>query len=484
MASPEIPVLKHVEELIQQGEFRLAREALLRFRRRNLEARERVYYCSLLRRSGLSLEAIKVLHPWVYPKSRSTYLATAEERLEYASCLVRLEVLSEAERILLSLDHEQHPVAWLRLGLLHTVRWDYETANRCFERYIEHSRAEPYDRLIAQVNLLQGYTYLEKVNDAKRLADELFTALDPTQHKLLLAAVFELRAEVARLEEKFDAAFGFIQKGHTLLDDVQTIDGFLIRKQKAVIEAYFMRSTKPLEQVRKEARERKAYESLRDLDFHTAILSRNSLLLNAVYWRTQSPSYKQRVFLAAERGGLKLNTESFRQGPANKGACFDLQAQALTGTHAHLKPNSALARLFKALVSEGYKPAKLFDLFAAVYGDEIFFPESSPDKMHQLIKRLREFLIEARLPAEITCQGSQYRMVLGGKLNLSQTNHFVPAWEEALRTKTQTREFTAALAQKVWDCSLRTTLRRIEDLKTRGRVQFIGNTRSRRFHFV
>lgn len=475
----KLNVLEKIESLIKAGQIQLARAQLLKTKSSQISPIDLVLFCSLLRRAGLSVEVLKILQPLVYPKARSAVVATVEEKLEYASNLVRIGVLNEAERILNSIDAQKYPDVFIRRGFLVISRWDYDAANRFFRQYLEHPQAEAYSVLIAQVNILQGLVNLKKTEEAWALAQELLNKLDPIQNKLLLAAVYEFCSEIFRLKKDQQRALEYIRLGKTLLIGTNTIDEFLLRKQEQIV----LQNKDAFDLLRAEAVERKHYESIRDLDFQKALLTKDERLLNQVHWKTMSKSYKERILSQAHEKGLQLNREIF-QFKKNKGMVFDLESHSLDGTTVFLKKDKAEARLFAALLSEGYKPIKIFDLFALVYPDEIFFPLFSSDKMHQLIKRLRHFIAKAKLPLKILCQNEEYKVEVTGNFSLSFGKIFRSEWERKWKTSIGSKYFSISEAQNFWGCSLRTTLRRLDEIKKAGRFQTKGKTRATRYRFI
>lgn len=474
--------LDDIESLIKRGLLNQARSALQTLSPKKISPVDLVFYCSLLRRAGLSVLAIKTLQPLVYPSARKAMVATSDERLEYASCLVRLGILNEAERIFRSIDSNMHPVVLIRLGFLFISRWDFQNANECFKAYVAQPKNDPYEVLIGKVNLLQGFVNLRELSEAEALADQLSEELDPVQNRLLLAAVYEFRAEVFRLQRKFSEGLKEVARGKALLAGDHSLDEFLLRKQEAIIAAHRTRDGDHLLTLRAEAAEWKHFESLRDLDLHRALITKDVRLLEKVYWGTQSKAYKKRILELASIEEVQVRS-SFYQFHKNKGIVFNVETGALVGAKAEVKKEKLLSKLLRVFVSESYKPLKISDLFSGVYEQEIFFPESSPDKMHQLLRRLQSFIIEAELPLSIVCKGNAYRLLVHGNFSLSSENVVVESWERSLKKSQRRSLFDAEGAQALWNCSRRTAFRRLLELKERGRIEVIGKTRSARYRF-
>ena len=361
-----------IDALIKSGQVEKAKAQLLDLPLEAVYGVDLVFYCSLLRRVGLSLKAIKLLNPMIYPKARSAQIATTEEKLEYAACLVRLGILVEAERILNSIDAHLFPIVLIRKSFLCISRWDYESSNQFLLQYISHPKASSYEVLVAKVNLLQGYVLLDEFAKAEVLFFELINILDPLKNRLLLAAVYEFGTELERLKNNYDSSFKYIEHAKRIIGDDNSIDAFLIRKQELILQVYSqlgVQNKLSLANLRNEAVRRKHYESIRDIDLHLAIINRNEVLLNKVYWGSQSIFYKKRVLKLAEKFNLNVNTDFFKF-KKNKGHCFDIMSGEMHGANLaeYVKPHQALHRLLTALFSETYKPIRLLDLF-----DQVFF---------------------------------------------------------------------------------------------------------------
>jgi hypothetical protein len=77
-----------------------------------------------------------------------------------------------------------------------------------------------------------------------------------------------------------------------------------------------------------------------------------------------------------------------------------------------LKVGQVLHRLLVALGSDFYRPWRIAPLHFRVFPNEFFNPTSSPHRVHEAIRRLREWFVEFGLPLVIEEEGGAYR--LGG----------------------------------------------------------------------
>lgn len=481
--------LSQVEILIQAGLLGSARKQLSLISAQDLYAADIVYLCSLLRRSGNNERAIQILQPLIYPKARRALTATTEEKLEYASCLVRLEITAEAARVLDTISIVLHPIALIRKSFLCISNWDYEQSNKYLMQYIEHTKATPYDRLIAQVNLLQGYVLLENITLAEPLYHNLCSLLDANVHKLLLAATYEFGSEIDRLKLNYTEALIKINLANQLINNDSGLDGFLIRKQEWIVKSYATENKSidlKYNHIKMEAQLLKHYESLRDLDLHYAVLTKNSELLTQVYWKTKSQYYKNRVSKVAHNNNLSINKVKYQYNKCDikKNIIFNLNHATFNKQNIYLSKNKALHRLFMALLSEGYRPIKLYDFFCTVYSDEVFVPEHSNTKIRQLLKRLRHQLAKLELPITIVCKNDNYYLHINANLIVIENINTPPSWYKLLIKKYRQIYFNNQDAQKVWGMSKRSSIRRINELKNLGLIKAYGKTNNRKYKIV
>lgn len=484
-------IFSEIDQWIKQGQLDQAKQALNGIDPRALSRSEVVDYCALLRRAGLILKALEVLHPVIYPKGRKIVQAHESEKLEYASSLVRLEIFTEAERILQTVTVHSHPEVLIRRSFIRIAYWDYEQANHLLMNYIEHPKAQPYEKLIAQVNLLQGLVSLEKTQEARELLRSLIQNLDAEKNKFLLSAVYEFAAELERINKDYKSALGWIEKAKVLLRDSKSIDGFLLRKQEALVLCYSPRGQKHIPlllELQKEAQQIKQYESFRDLDLHLALLTQDLSRLNKVYWGSSSEFFKQRVLNLATAQRLKVQTDSY-QFKKNKGVCFDLQSGNMKSLAASQSPTSmksqqAVHRLLRTFLCEFYKPLQLMDLFNGVFPNEIFFPQSSADKMYQLLKRARQFLKNSDLPLTIHYQKKNYKLKIEGNFTLTAGISFSAPWEKQLRDQFKHKRFQVEETMQLWSCSYRTAMRRLQTMKQQNKLIKVGETRAAHFKWT
>ncbi|MGE0174026.1 MAG: hypothetical protein AB7T49_14610 [Oligoflexales bacterium] len=73
-------------------------------------------------------------------------------------------------------------------------------------------------------------------------------------------------------------------------------------------------------------------------------------------------------------------------------------------------PHDLLYRMFLILTSDAYRPQRLIDIFAQLHPGEHFFPDSSPNRIHQLINRFKTLLVAKKIPLSLNKQNGWYRL--------------------------------------------------------------------------
>lgn len=115
----------------------------------------------------------------------------------------------------------------------------------------------------------------------------------------------------------------------------------------------------------------------------------------------QIPRLVEWKFAAAD-GTFETSKES--------GRIFDLSKGCEEGGKAALVEQPLLFRLLQALTKDFYRPLPLGSLFSTLYPDEKFNPETSPNRVYQVVKRLRRWFNSQNIPLEIEMQNDFFKL--------------------------------------------------------------------------
>jgi len=483
-----------IDGLIRDGRFEEARSLLNSIPLHSVLRRHAVSLASFARRAGLPVLGIRVLSPYVRPKVKTRTTTRDDEKVEYAGNLVRLGALAEAERLLAEVS-AQVPEAWLFRAYARVGQWDYRGSLLPLKRYLQTSDLNPYARLVAEVNLAAALLY-ERDPDAESLLHRLEAAAQAGNHRLLLGTIrnFSLQAAIAR--QDWNSVDERLKRARETLEKTGAIEEFFVQKWGAIAD-YLRFPRQPsrsqnLEIIKVEAFRRRHWESLRDIDYWCASVTRDPRLILKLWFGTPHVSYRKKV--EALMGKKFAVPEHFLWEPesaADKihGGILDSVSgewgRASASRREGLKLAQQTSRALSLLVSDFYRPFRTAEAHAALFGDAYFNPESSPVRVRQAFSRLGRWLKANRIPLVIERKDEAYRLRARGPLT-------VRIYREPAGVKTQNllatlrdhfgvEAFSISQAQKALGKPRRTTLRLLTELTERGELQRQGKLISTRY---
>jgi tetratricopeptide (TPR) repeat protein len=126
-------------------------------------------------------------------------------------------------------------------------------------------------------------------------------------------------------------------------------------------------------------------------------------ILTQLYFGSPYPRLRER--LLARLGGFAELPAHYdrvcgKAGP--KPPVLETRNGLSTAAHgAHLKEGQLLQRLLQALNMDYYSPLSVAEIHEAVFPGEYYNPDSSRDRVHQSLKRLRQWLATHRIPLTV-----------------------------------------------------------------------------------
>jgi hypothetical protein len=169
---------------------------------------------------------------------------------------------------------------------------------------------------------------------------------------------------------------------------------------------------KNLLSIKKEAQKRKYWESARDCDFHLVAVKNQKALARYLYFGTPFHSYRQRILKNLDKPLIRLHENyPLKLGKGKKVFTINAITGEILLSSYYLKTGRTLHRLFNCIVEDFYRPKRVSEIFDRVFPGEFYSPSSSPDKVHQALKRLREFFRESKMPLIIEERNGSFRFV-------------------------------------------------------------------------
>lgn len=395
------------EEWVRTGESQKIAQTLSRLPQRDMPRRWRLPLANCARRAGLYYVGLRLLSP---------ILKTApgdEELAEYGVLLQKIGSLREALSVLEKLDGEKLPEVWLYRCFCLFQMWDYEAARPLLQKYVSHREVNGYARLIGKVNLAAIHVWTGS-SEALPLLEEILAEGERQGLTRLQGNALELMAQIYIKQEQWSEAEAKLARAGALLAQDFSLDYFFVRKWSAVIAAVSSGDATPLLNFRREAMERRHWPTVREVDFHLLKIKRDEALFNRLYFGTPYAGYRRRLRQHFPEFAIPMQF-TLGSGPST----LNLMSGEFDGRQV-LKPGGALHRFAACLLKDFYRPQSLGAVYSEVFPREVFNVFSSPNRIHQLAKKLRQL----GLPFELHNDQGTYSLQLRAGLQ-------VRLWESA-----------------------------------------------------
>lgn len=505
----EKSMLTTIDSLIRNGKHGIANEHLNHLLHLETPREDMHAVAALARRLSRSEIGISTLNPIVRPSGRKPTIATDQEKTEYAACLIRLGALNEALLLLDTISIQIHPHALMFRAFAHIARWDFKKSGICLEDFIRLSPEASYDVLIAKVNLAVGYVFLEEYHKAIPLLEELCEITQRTGNLLLHSNSLELLAQAFITKGDYSRAEVYLERAENVLVTSDTIDAFFVKKSRAILKLFKNSasdsSLRDIRAIKEEARKRRFWEQLRDCDYSIALATKNKKLIEHLYFGTPFESYRKHMLSKMDFSYQELNNKyKFSVGHNSKQSIIeiDVNTGCSTISDLRLKEGQVPQRLLSLLASDFYRPKRILEIFDGLFPNEYFSPQSSRDKIHQALRRLRSFLDEARVPLVIKEQKGFYsldakndsvvNMICYKEQHLGLKKTYLYQHREqktldlltAFKQSTSSRDFDVVTFARACKTSERTALRHLSLAIQKGWVRKDGAARFTRYQLA
>jgi tetratricopeptide (TPR) repeat protein len=399
-----------IDDFIKSGEILAAQKALHEIPLSKVERADFALFASLARRAGLPLLAVRLLNPVMRPVDKLLAPPTLDETVEYAIALIKIGSIEEGRALLMDARLQDHAQAKYFLALSYFPEWDYAAGAARLEEYMNLGGHSDYQNLVAQVNLCAAYTVLGRHKDALKLARDLLVKVEAGGLKLLHGNVLELMAQNQIRMGEFSSARRSLETARGLLGEAPLADSLYVRKWLAIIEVMDGGDTSPLMKAREEATLMGHWETVRDLDLHLACARGDHDLFQHLFHGTPYAAYRERLKKLFPSPPAPASSYDWRLGSASSGPVLDMQTVSPGGR--------LLVQLLQLLMSDFYRAHNLASLATKLFPGEFYNPVSTPNRVHQLITRLRTWFVAENLPLSIEESGGAYRLAAHGPITL------------------------------------------------------------------
>ncbi len=436
-------LIENCESALRSGQGRLAAELLSHLRINEIPRSYRLSLANLCRRAGLLNQGLRILTPILYPELKGIQAPASDmEKAEYAVLLERSGAVREALGFLKDLDSTKAPEILLYRAFCHFKSWNYGSSIPDLQKFIQLIE-DPYQRLVGQVNLAAAFVAESRAQESRELLAEIKRTGKAQGYMRLVANSLELLAQLQISLRKLDQAKAALNEAAEIFANDQTTDRFFVRKWQLVVEALETHQIEPLNRLRQKARDMREWETLREADLVELKIQTSEELLAKLYFGTPFADYKARIERSIGRRPL---ADEYLFGDP-RGPVFDTETGTFSG-NSFSKPGHLVHKVLSALTRDLYRPLRIGGLFAELFPDEHFNVFSSPNRVHQLLHRTRDWLAQNEIPARIQAQEGQYALAVEGPVAFKISNSTaVDRWSPLIaRLKSELRgasEFTS-----------------------------------------
>jgi tetratricopeptide (TPR) repeat protein len=382
--------IQKCDALIRKGSLPLARELLKNLPISRIPRDARLPLAQLARRLGLLSLGLRLLFPLINRNAKQSR-GQMELFAEYAVLLVQNGSVTEAMRLLQDRDLTLHPDALLAMAWCHFERWEYELALPLLRKYIP-AQPKPYFNLAGRINLAEALLATKNFAEALELLSSAIIEAEKNQHIRLMANALHLRAQVYAEKKMLKKSDADLFRALSIFGDTNAPDALLIRRQWAFNRAAECGSPKSIQVFRTEALSLKAWESVRECDLQLSKTNRK--ILPRLYFGTPYPGYRHRL---EKTYSPPVN---FLWGHTESDA-LDLSQRTKGVTRQNLL-------LLDILLRDFYLPFSAGGIFSELFPVEIYDPFLSPIRVHQCLKRLRQWFLREKIPLEVVCKNRRY----------------------------------------------------------------------------
>lgn len=391
-----------IDQMIREGRMNEAHRALDRISIKALNRGLAARFANLARRLMKPQLAVRALHPIIRGEFALSEPPTDFEKAEYGVALLRLGAIPEALELLNDVSPAKVPMVHLYRAFCHFNRWNYLAGLQCLEFDLSKLPVDDYQKNTIRVNRAAAKLWLADLDGLEYELLDLQETLGRNNQRRLQSNVFEMLAQNYIQTESWDKSADALRRSMELIDSNHRMDTLFIRKWQAISQALRDRDPTALGELRTEALAAGHWETVRDVDHYRLQIEPDRRLFEYLYFGTPHHSFRHRLehgwrseFAIPEYAEVGGGTAPSRVwNPFEPGKDW--------GSLSH--------RLNLVLLQDLYQPRRVGEIFSMLFQNEYFNPDSSVNRVHQAVRRLKEFMRENQVPASIESIDGLYRL--------------------------------------------------------------------------
>lgn len=415
MKSPLFETLNQCHNFIKEGQTDQAALILKTVNSAKIPRDLALESAKLCRRAGLFTKGLQILKPIVAADKYDlqNLQATPQEIGEYSILLFKAGCVNEALLRLSEIKSSQVEEAALYKGYAHIMQWDYNSAIAELNTYIG-AVPDSFSKLVAKVNLAAALVNVSQIEDAKHQIQQNISESITYNNKRLLANSYELLAQVEANQNNYSEAREFLEKAWKILENDVSSDQLFVIKWKAILDGLQHSDVSRLQVARQEALFRGHWETFRDLDYYQLQIQFNPELFSKLYCGTPFKAYKQKL-----RNKFKIQDQLPEHCIlGDSGPILDVSNSLILDGGKLSLPSPQVQLAFQNIWSDLYRVQSVGSLYEKTYKGQYYNPDSSPNRVHRIMGRVREWILQNHLPIEIEFLQSGFKAHLKGSIRL------------------------------------------------------------------
>jgi len=481
--------LQDIQDLVRRGRIGSAQRELNLLKTRNLARDERLKAAQVAREADFPGKVIEILHPVIRPSGRGKpFIASPEEKSEYAIALVYLGLTGEARALLKNTAVSGQPRVAQAEAFSYFRDGDFKTALQITSEALRSKSKlrdnERYEQLIDYgLSLLHGRAnrYRQPDHDeCRKVFSNLLAEIDGKGFNVVrIFALFGIaishlyERNWAECDRGLDVAEALLQNsGFNLSSSILLMWRCLAGLGRAIDRG---EKTAPFRWSLATLRERYIKSGragyARACDYDAAILLGDTRTLERMYFDVSQDCYRAHIEAQLEAFGARVPDYHDRAMGARKAKpvravdLLDVEQLKCYG----LKQGQLPHRILTALASDIYDRPNLVHLFGLAFPNEFFHPDSSPAKVEQGLFRLRQALKACRAPLVIWQENGLFRLETASAVTLRfyRTGELA-AFQSRVRAAFGDRGFSSTAFAKAFKLPERTSKHRLRQACVNG----------------
>ena len=390
-----------IDDLVKKGKKAEVLTQISDLVEKNLPLEMKPKIARLANRSGHAQLALKILFRSVRDENSGSPKTTSEAKSVYAQSLLNIGALHEADVLLSSIS--DLPEIALQKAFVCFAKWDYQSAIPHLKRYMEIRQLSRYQKFVGQVNYIAALVSVGEFKKALVLVDKIESSLIQDKAHLLLGNINELKAQIFIFLKDYQRALQAIDQSSEYLQAFPGRYSLYTRKWTAVIKFHTDKNSlqlySELKQICKEAYAIQDWETVRDCEFHIAVLLDRKNTMDQIYLGSPYAGFRKRLRDLYSLKAPKSKSQKYFIGDFNLDSAKTFID--LTKGQQTFMFSAAELRFLQVLLKDLFRPPRIGEIFAGLFPKEYFDPFSSPQRIKNVMHRLNKNLLKMQSNVQV-----------------------------------------------------------------------------------